>query len=90
MHHGTRRKLFYRALVAKTEAEREAAVILAEEQGLTFGKQTLLLVKNQERLEMLDPIANVDDWTVGLIEERTENLLSLAWDQIAPWLYEVD
>ena len=85
-----KKKLFYRALVAKTEAEREAAVILAEEQGLTFGKQTLLLVKNQERLEMLDPIANVDDWTVGLIQERTENLLSLAWDQIAPWLYEVD
>ena len=46
-----------------------------------------MLIKNQERLHMLDPIAKVDEWTVGLIEARTDNLLSLAWDQISPWLY---
>ena len=82
-----KKKLFYRALVAKTEVEREKAITLAEQQGLTFGNRTLVLIKNQERLHMLDPIAKVDEWTVGLIEARTDNLLSLAWDQISPWLY---
>jgi len=37
---------------------------------------------------MLDPLAEVNDWTAELIEARTENLLSLAWDNIAPWLFE--
>ena len=82
-----KKKLFYRALVAKTEVEREKAVTLAQQQGLTFGNRTLVLIKNQERLHMLDPIAKVDEWTVELIEARTDNLLSLAWDQISPWLY---
>ena len=83
-----KKKSFYRALVAKTETERENAMNLAQEQGLTFGNRTLSLIRNQDRLHMLDPIADVEDWTVELIEQRTENLLSLAWDQIAPWLFD--
>ena len=83
-----KKRLFYRALVAKTEAEREDAIKLAEQQGLEFGSKTRVLINNQERLHMLDPIAYVEDWSVELIEARTENLLSLAWDQIAPWLFD--
>ena len=83
-----KKKLFYRALVAKTEPEREQAIHLAQQQGLTFGNRTLKLIKNQNRLHMLDPIAEVEDWTVDLIEARTENVLSLAWDRIAPWLFD--
>ena len=82
-----KKKLFYRALVAKTEPERESAIQLAQQQGLRFGNRTLRLIKNQNRLHMLDPIAEVEDWTVDLIEVRTDNVLSLAWDRIAPWLF---
>ena len=82
-----KKKLFYRALLAKTESEREKAISLAQQQGLRFGKKTLTLIRNQDRLHMLDSIAEVEDWTSELIEARTENVLSLAWDQIAPWLF---
>ena len=36
---------------------------------------------------MLDPIAEVEDWNAQHIEARTENVLSLAWDYVAPWLF---
>ena len=82
-----KKKLFYRALAAKTKPEREQAITLAQQQQLKFGSRTLNLIRNQDRLHMLDPIAAVEDWTTELIEARTENVLGLAWDQIAPWLY---
>lgn len=83
-----KKKLFYRALVAKTEEEREEAIRLAEQQGLRFGNRTLSLIRSQNRLYMLDPLAGIDDWTAELIEARTENVLGLAWDNMAPWLFE--
>ncbi len=83
-----KKKLFYRALAAKSDEEMEEAIGFARQQGITFGNQTLNLIENQDRLHMLDPIAEVEDWTAGLIEARTENLLSLAWDNIAPWLFD--
>ena len=83
-----KKKLFYRALVAKTEEEREEAIRLARQQGLRFGNKTLSLIRGQNRLHLFDPIAGVEDWTAELVGERTENLLSLAWDQITPWIFD--
>ena len=83
-----KKKLFYRALVAKTEVERESAISLSLQQGMRFGNRTLSLIRSQSRLHMLDPLAEVNDWTAELIEVRTENVLGLAWDNIAPWLFE--
>ena len=83
-----KKKLFYRALVAKTEEEREDAISLTQQQGLRFGNRTLSLIRSQDRLHMLDPIAETGDWTAELIETRTENVLGLVWDNIAPWLFE--
>ncbi|MDE0688070.1 MAG: DUF262 domain-containing HNH endonuclease family protein [Candidatus Poribacteria bacterium] len=82
----TKKKLFYRTLAAKTEEERKSQFEQAKEEGLTFPKRTENLLKKQVRLDMLDPIAEVSDWTKGLIQKRTENILQLAWDVIAPWL----
>ena len=83
-----KKKLFYWALVARTEEEREDAISLAHQQGLRFGNRTLSLIRSQERLHMLDPLAEIEDWTAELIEARTENVLGLAWDNMAPWLFE--
>lgn len=82
-----KKKLFYRALMAKTEPEREEAIALAGQQGIRFNNRTLSLIRSQNRLHMLDPLATVGQWTARLIEERTENILSLAWDRIEPWLF---
>ena len=82
-----KKKLFYRALIAETEEERDEQFEKAKKAGLIFKKQTQDLVKKQGRLHMLDPIAEVNNWTKSKIQKRTKNTLELAWDEIAPWLY---
>ena len=81
-----KKKIFYRVLVAKTDKERNDLFEQAKKEGLVFKKQTKDLLEEQGRLDMLDPIANVDEWTECTIKKRTENILELAWDVIAPWL----
>ena len=82
----TRKKIFYSALTAKTEEERDEQFKKAKRAGLDFRKETKNLLKEQERLSMLDPIVNVDKWTGSIIRKRTKNTLELAWDIISPWL----
>ena len=81
-----KKKIFYRVLVAKTDKERNDLFEQAKKEGLVFKKQTKDLLEEQGRLDMLDPIANVDEWTECTIKKRTENILQLACDVIAPWL----
>ncbi|MCE2415445.1 DUF262 domain-containing protein [Candidatus Poribacteria bacterium] len=82
----TKKKLFYRALAAKTEPERKSQFEQAKKEGLTFPKRTENLLKKQVRLDMLDPITNATQWKKPTIQERSKNILELAWDVIAPWL----
>ena len=82
----SKKKLFYRALAAKTKEERKSQFEQAKNEGLTFKKRTENLLKEQVRLDMLNPIATVPQWTESLIQKRTKNILELAWDVIAPWL----
>ncbi len=81
-----KKKLFYRALVAKTEVERNEQFEQAKKAGLTFKKKTTDLLKEQGRLDMLDSIAEVNQWTESIIQKRSKNILELAWDVIAPWI----
>ena len=81
-----KKKLFYRALVAKTEVERNKQFEQGKKAGFTFKKKTTDLLKEQGRLDMLDPIANVTEWTESIIQKRSKNILELAWDVITPWL----
>ena len=81
-----KKKLFYRALVAKTEVERNEQFEQAKTAGLTFKKKTTDLLKEQGRLDMLDSIAEVSEWTESIIQKRSKNILELAWDVIAPWI----
>ena len=82
-----RKRIFYAALAAKSKSERDALIEAAKSQGYRFGKKTQTLLQSQERLGMLDHLANVEHWTAMLIEQRTENTLELAWDEISPWLF---
>ena len=83
-----KKKLFYRALTSRDTSTREGLVKLARSEGLEFGEKTRALLESQEYLNLLDPIAKVEKWTVKLIQERTENVLGLAWEKISPWLFD--
>ena len=47
------------------------------------GKITEKLIS---RLALLDALKIVDEWNWPIVEQRTSNLLTLAWDTLAPWL----
>ena len=82
-----KKKIFYRVLVAKTEEERNDLLGQAKKEGLNFKKQNPRFTRGSKNgLIWLEPIANVGKWTEGIIQKRTENILELAWDKIAPWL----
>ncbi len=81
-----KKQRFYCALAANTKKERKKQFEQAKDSGFTFKKQTENLLKKQVRLDMLDPIVHVTNWTNSFIKKRTKNILELAWDQIAPWL----
>ena len=83
-----RKKIFYAALAARSKSERDGLIKDAESQGYRFGKKTQTLLQSQQHLSMLDHLANVECWTATLIEQRTENILGLAWDEISPWLFD--
>lgn len=81
-----KKKIFYHVLAAKTEEERKYLFEQAQKEGLDFGRRTKDLLDKQERLDMIEPITNVDEWRECIIQKRTKNILELAWDMIAPWL----
>ena len=81
-----KKKLFYRALAVTTEDERDSQIEKAKKEGITFRKRTEELLKEQGCLDMLHPIAEVNQWTESIIQKRSKNILELAWDVIAPWL----
>ena len=82
-----KKRTFFQALSATSQLERDELVELAANAGYTFGNQTLKLLDKQESLSLLRPLSEVENWTESLIKERTENILSLAWDRISPWLF---
>ena len=82
-----KKKMFYAALRAQTKNERDSLIEQAEHEGFHFAETTKEIMDQQGRLHMLDPLESVDEWTQEFIRQRSENILALAWDNIATWLY---
>ena len=60
----------------------------AAAEGISFGRRASQLLRQQEHLNLLDSIVAADEWDDRTIEERSENLLALAWDRFSPWLLD--
>lgn len=80
------KRVFYSALAEKRETEQKRFLEEAEGLGFKFTSTTKKLLASGNRLHHLDSVRDVDAWDSVLILKRTENLLSLAWDHIEPWL----
>ena len=81
---------FYSALASEDNDEFERIIneaVADKDISMPVGKALINENKvDKTRLSMLDPIVNVENWNKDFIEERSENILSLAWDVIAKWL----
>ena len=83
----TKKRLFYKTLASSSPGDRQRFVEEAQREGIDFGKKATRLMQDQEHLSLLNHMAEVEEWTKEVIEERTQNLLDLAWEQISPWLF---
>ena len=82
----SKKKLFYRALTAKTQDEKDIVMAQAKKQGLDFGKKTRQLFADNEQLAILESLDAVGTWDRSFIQLRGQRLLELAWDEIWSWL----
>ncbi len=82
-----KKRLFFAALRAKTDKEREAELTRAQTALKTpFKRTTWQVVKKSPRLSILDCIDQVDNWDKEFVEKRSKRLFALAWDEIWPWI----
>ena len=81
-----KKRIFYSALTAKTDDELGEAVTKAEKEGISFGKKTEKLLKEGDRLHLLDHIEGIRAWNQEVIKIRTCNILELAWEELSVWL----
>ncbi len=79
-----KKRIFYKCLSAKTVEE--VTQLLSENPDIKLTKKTQKRIKDGNRLGILDPLTNVEEWTEDFIRKRTENILELVWDEISPWL----
>ena len=82
----TKRALL-RIFASTTKTEASQAIADAERQKLTISTTVRKIAEDGMRLPMCAPLQNFEGpWNSAFIRRRGERLLSLAWDQVAPWL----
>ncbi|MCY4641134.1 MAG: DUF262 domain-containing HNH endonuclease family protein [Gammaproteobacteria bacterium] len=82
-----KKKIFYQAITEHDRSNQDMCIRDAEIAGYYFSSKIKELLINGERLHLLDTLNQVYDWNEKFIEVRTENIASLAWDKISPWLF---
>ena len=85
-----RKKIFYTALVGKTDDSREETLERAAQDNIVFSKKTKEAIAAEGRLSMLDGIEDVEEWNAEFIRQRSRRLAELAWDRLWPWLEPKD
>ena len=58
----------------------------AEKEGIKISDKAKLKLFKEECLPTISHLLTVQDWTTDVIKTRSENLASLTWDTVRPWL----
>ncbi|MCY3985771.1 MAG: DUF262 domain-containing HNH endonuclease family protein [Candidatus Dadabacteria bacterium] len=83
-----RKKLFYLALSEEKRSERRKRAEEAKALGFQFTTKFQKILDRKNELTMLNSLRRVEGWNKEFIENRTRNIAGLAWDRIAPWLFD--
>jgi hypothetical protein len=81
-----RKQVFYRALTETTAADQQTRIEEASALGMKFSNATQAILADAQRLSLLDPLRDVEDWTPAIITARGHNIAGLVWDRLWPWL----
>ena len=81
-----KKKIFYLALTEKSLEGQKKRIEAARAAGINFPKSTIGLLEKGERLSLLEPLRDVDEWNREVVERRGKNIAGLCWDIVWPWL----
>ena len=81
-----KKKKFYLALTEKSEEGQNKRIEEARSAGIKFPNSTISLLHNGERLSLLEPLRDVNEWNREVVERRGKNIAELCWDIVWPWL----
>lgn len=81
-----RKKKFYLALTEKLDEGQNKRIEEARSAGISFPKSTIELLQKGERLPLLDPLREVEEWNSEVVQRRGKNIAELCWDVVWPWL----
>lgn len=81
-----KKRLFYKAFAAEQNEDVEAQIARAAENGISFGPSTIDMLRDMHMLPISKTVAAHDTWDANVIEQRTSNILDLAWHEVSPWL----
>jgi hypothetical protein len=74
------------ALTEESGAAQQRRIEEADAAGIRFSNATKKVLNEGRRLSLLDPLRDVDSWDEEVIERRGQNIASLCWDVLWPWL----
>ncbi len=73
------KRLFFQACSAETPSQVEEIMEKAHKKGIQFKKETKRILRENEQIPMAKHISTFDKWDQTTIEERSRNILELAW-----------
>ena len=81
------KKKFFLALFSGNLSDLNKIIDEFEKDGKSLRKKTKKTLQGGTSLPILEPITKVEIWDKKVIEERTNNIASLCWDQVSNWLF---
>ena len=81
-----RKRVFYTALTEQTAELQQQRIDEAAALGLQFSNYTTELLQRGERLALLQPLRDVEEWNRDVIKARARNTAVLTWDYLWPWI----
>ena len=81
-----RKQVFYAALTEETAEQQQERIDEAAALGMQFSNYTSELLRQGERLALLQPLRDVEEWSREVINARARNTAELTWDYVWPWL----
>ena len=80
------KKEMYRSLSLLTQDTLETYLDKLQSQKVPLSDSTKNLLRDEEYLQYLSPISNVNEWNEKYVQKRSERLVKIVWENIAPWL----
>lgn len=88
---GWKEKLLYYQSVAETDPDKIAGLEQrADELGVTFNNETILLLKDcnfNQHLSSISSLSAEDYWNKELVDKRTDVMLDIIWDRVSKWIF---